>query len=157
MAEDRTSDTDLDIIYRYTGDERDEFGTDENMPWQRRLDIFAGIELELGRAEIYLEKGVNKFDVYGDMKDIEDAVSVLKASAEYHANRFSSEQLREAADHPKADTGLLGAIAYRRAATERTNAAQSLVDRMKAVDESWDVRNRDQDERLRDDGRDEKG
>ena len=159
MAEERHSAnfSEQDLVYRMTGNERNEFDMDDNMPWQKRLDLFAGIELELGKAEIHLEKGVNKFDVYGDMKDIQEAVTVLKASAEHHAKSFTPEQLREAAEDPRADIGLLAAVADRRAATERTNAPQSLVDRMKAVDESRDVRNRDQDERLRDDGRDEKG
>ena len=138
MAEDRSNITDPDLVYRFTGNERDEFDMDDNMPWQRRLDLFAGIELELGKAEVYLEKGVNKFDVYGDMKDIEDAVAVLKASAEHHAKSFTPEHLREAAEHPRADIGLLAAVADRRAATERNSAPQSLAERMKAADVSRD-------------------
>ena len=159
MAEERHSAnfSEQDLVYRMTGNERDEFDMDENMPWQKRLDLFAGIELELGNAEIYLEKGVNKFDVYGDMKDVQEAVTVLKASAEHHAKSFTPEQLREAAEDPRTDIGLLAAVADRRAATERNSAPQSLAERMKAADVSRDARDRTIDERQQDEGRDEKG
>ena len=159
MAEERPTANipDPGLVYRATGQERDEFDLDDNMPWQTRLDIFAGIELELGKAEIHLEQGVNKFDVHGDMKDVADAVELLKSSADYHAKSFTPEQLLQAADDPRADAGLLAAVADRRAATERNNAPQSLADRLKAVDEARDVNEVRNDERFRDDGRDEKG
>ena len=157
MAETRATNKDPDLVYRFTGSERDEFSVDESMPWQKRLDLFAGIELELGKAEIYLEKGVNKFDVYGDMKDVRDAVSLLKASAEHHAKSFTSEQLREAAEDPRTDIGLLAAVADRRAATERNSASQSLAERVKAAGASRDAHDRRVDERQQDEGRDEKG
>ena len=159
MAEERTSSSasEQEMIYRFTGNEPNELSIDKDMPWRRRLELFADITIQSDIAQDYLDKGVNKYDVYGDMKDIQDAVELLKSSADFHAKAFTPEQLREAADDPRTDMGLLAAVADRRAATERNSASGSLSDRIRAQDEPRESRQPREDERTLDEGRDEKG
>ena len=159
MAEERINQSipSTGLVDRYTGREQDEFSTDDNLSLKERIDRFEEVEYALGKAETYLQAGATKTEIYGDLKDVQDSVILLKASAMHHANGFTPEQLREAAEDPRFDTGILQAIADRRAATDRTSAPQSLTDRMRAADEMRDTSHLREDDRTLDEGRDEKG
>lgn len=145
------------IVDRFTGREAGENSVDIKLSLKERLDRFEEAEVELTRAEAYLQSGVNKADLYGELRDVQDAVTLLKTSAKHHADGFTPEQLKQAAEERLTDPGLLQAIADRRGATERNSASGSLTDRIRATDETRDVRQAREDDRARDEGRDEKG
>ncbi len=145
------------IVDRSTGREADEFSVDETMSLKEKLDRYEAAEVELTRADAYLQSGVNKAELYGALRDVQDAIELLTETATYHADSFTPEQLKQAAEERLAIPGLLQAIADRRSAPERNSANNSLSDRMRATDETRDVRQVREDDRARDQGRDEKG
>lgn len=130
MATDRTI-PETGIVDRYSGRESDEFSVDNSLSFKDRLSRFEGAEIELMRAEAYMERGADKAEAYGDIRDVREAISVLRDSAEYHANGFSKEELAHAAEEKIVDVAVLQAIADRRSVEQRPRIPEGLADRLR--------------------------
>lgn len=123
------------IVDRFTGREDDEFSVDDNLSIKERVSRFEGAEVELLRAESYLERGAIHVEAYGDMRDVESAIKMLRLSAEHHANGFSSAELEQAAEEKTVDVAVLQAIAERRTVDNKPRDHQSLSERIGSIDE----------------------
>lgn len=137
------------IVDRFTGREADEFSVDDNLSIKERVSRFEGAEIELLRAEAYLERGAVHVDAYGDMRDVESAIKILRLSAEHHANGFSKAELEKAAEEKTVDVAVLQMIAERRTVDNKPRGQQSLSERINSIDEQR------QSEQQRDDDRDQ--
>ena len=84
------------VMDRYLGDETNTLEPDPKMTIVDRMDRFLAAEYELGRAEVALQQGVNKFERGGEYEDIVSAIATLKASAEYHASQVDTQELDQA-------------------------------------------------------------
>jgi hypothetical protein len=135
MASDRTI-PETGVMDRYSGREADEFSVDNNLTFEDRLSRFEGAEIELMRAEAYMERGADKAEAYGDIKDVREAIDILRGSAEYHANGFSKEELSKAAEEKTVDVAVLQAIADRRTIDQRPRIPEGLADRLRDEDQT---------------------
>jgi len=123
------------IVDRFTGREADEFSINDNLSVQERVSRFEGAEVELLRAEAYLERGADQVDAYGDIRDVKDAIAVLRDSAEFHANGFSKEELEKAAEEKTVDVAILQAISERRTVDKKPRENSSITQRIQSMSE----------------------
>ncbi len=135
MATERTL-PEAEIVDRYSGRESDEFSVDDKLSLQERVWRFEGAEIELLRAEAYLDRGADKAEVYGDIHDVKDAIAMLKRSAEHHAKGFTRDELSQAAEAKSVRLDVLQAIADRRTVDEKPRMSEALADRLRAADNS---------------------
>lgn len=121
------------IVERRTGRLADDYGIETELSIEEKISRFEAAEYDLGFAEAALEKGHNRAEVFGDTKDIQDAIEVLKASAEYRAAELSEPEIKNAKSAGLLSNGLAEALADRKRATEAANtrlddAAQRYTD-----------------------------
>jgi len=135
MASERTI-PETGIVDRYSGREEDEFSVDDNLSIKERLSRFEGAEVELLRAEAFLERGAVHVDAYGDIRDVESAIKILRLSAEHHANGFTKEELAKAAEDKSIDVNMLQMIADRRTVEDRPRIPEGLADRLRDEDQT---------------------
>lgn len=133
MATERTL-PETGIVDRYSEREKDEFSVDDKLSLKERVSRFEGAEVELLRAEAYLERGADKAEVYGDFHDMKDAIALLKRSAEHHANGFTRDELSQAAEEKSVRLEILQAIADRRTFDEKPRIPEGLADRLQEAD-----------------------
>jgi len=134
MATERTL-PDTGIVDRYSGREKVEFSVDDKLSLKERVSRFEGAEVELLRAEAYLERGADKAEVYGDFQDVKDAIALLKRSAEHRANGFTRDELSQAAEEKSVRLDVLQAIADRRTVDAKPRIPDGLSERLRAADD----------------------
>ena len=102
------------ILDKFTGRENNDREPDPKMTIVDRVDRFLAAEYELGRAERALELGYNKYEYDGEHEDIESAIVILKASAEYHASRVDEQELSQAVASEDVREEEAAALMYRK-------------------------------------------
>lgn len=113
------------IVERRTGRLADEYGIETELSLEEKVSRFEAAEYDLGFAEAAFEKGHNRAEVFGDTKDIQDAIEVLKASAEFRAAELSEPEIKNAKNAGLLSNGLAEALAERKLAGD---AAKSRLD-----------------------------
>lgn len=108
------------IVERRTGRSADEYGIETELSIEEKVSRFEAAEYDLGFAEAALEKGHNRAEVFGDTKDIQEAIAVLKASAEYRAAELSEPEIKNAKSAGLLSGGLAEALADRKRTSETT-------------------------------------
>ena len=88
--------SDIGIVYRNTGGEKDEHSLDSDMPLDRRINNFESALVELDLAKDALKQGVNKSNVNGSYEDISEAITILESTAQHGADQISDEELDQA-------------------------------------------------------------
>lgn len=106
------------LVDRRTGRSADEFGVETDLSLKEKVDRFEAAEYDLGFAEAALEKGHNKVDIWGDPRMIEEAIVILKASAEYRASTITIEEIQQAQRDGLVSEGLAQAMIDRKSSAE---------------------------------------
>ncbi|MEO1661076.1 MAG: hypothetical protein AAFR51_08820 [Pseudomonadota bacterium] len=135
MAETSRTIPDTGIADRYTGRETDEFGVDSELTLEEKIQRFEESEIALMQAEAHLKDGANKAEIYGELQDVRDAVVLLSDSARYHADAFTKDELRQAANDRLIDPSVLEAIADRRSPQTQKAYNAALAEQLRSHDE----------------------
>ena len=124
------------IADRYTGREADEFSVDSDLTLEEKLQRFEESEIALMQAEAHLKDGANKAEIYGEVQDVRDAIVVLLSdSARYHADAFTKDELRQAANDRLIDPSVLEAIADRRSPETQKAYNAKLAEELRTYDD----------------------
>lgn len=121
------------LLDRRSGRSSDEFGLEDDLTFQERVALFEQAEYSLGFAETARDRGYQKSEVYGETREIEDALVIFGESAEFHASRIDEKEIAWALESETIDPAIAEAIRERqkkaRSNSLNSSAAKDLLDR----------------------------
>lgn len=101
------------LLDRRSGRSNEEFDVEQDLTFKERVALFEQAEMSQGYAEAQLTRGYSKQDVYGETREIEEAIKIFQESAEFHADRIDEQEIVAALENEQIDPSIADAIRQR--------------------------------------------
>lgn len=140
------------LLDRRSGRSTEEFSVEQDLSLDERVALFEEAEMSHGYAETQLSRGYAKEEVYGETREIEEAIKIFSASAEYHATRIDEKEIVAALENKQIDPAVADAIRGRhKSIQERTRLDDAVKRAVGRYSEDGPDRSETHEEQSRDD------
>lgn len=117
------------LLDRRTGRSSDEFGIEDDLTFKERVALFEQAEYSLGFAEAAQDRGYQKSEVYGETREIDEALTIFRESAEFHASRIDEKEIAVALERKEIDPGIASALRERQEANQKRDNLDDAADK----------------------------